>query len=120
MTVWLAGIVVLLLRQLALDSKDGVALLPQSGQEGVQVEVGEGLGGGEQGVEVPVVTVDAAYGEPMLLQAQGLAVMPSSARSHRLAYTSITSEPIRQASWQCIWKLSEHCQQRRRALPEGQ
>ena len=39
MAVWVAGILVLLLRQGTPDHKDGVALLPKRGQKRAQVEL---------------------------------------------------------------------------------
>lgn len=70
MAVRLAGIIMLLLGQLPLHHKDGIALLPQGGQEGAEVELRQWLWRWEQGVEVPEVPVDAPDREPMLLHVE--------------------------------------------------
>lgn len=68
--VRLASVIVLLLGQFTLHHKDGVALLPQRGQKGAEVELRQRLRRWKEGVEVPEVCIDAADGEPMLLHSR--------------------------------------------------
>ena len=58
-----------LLHQRASDHKDGITLLPESCQEGAEVEEGQGLCRRKQGIEVPELALNAANCEPMLLLA---------------------------------------------------